>query len=43
MVLLKNFFKQLNAENVLSGVKEVTGNVENNCKGILMLGRRLVR
>jgi hypothetical protein len=24
-------------------VKEVTGNVANNCKNILMLGRRLVR
>jgi hypothetical protein len=24
-------------------VKEVTGNVANNCKSILMLGQRLVR
>jgi hypothetical protein len=30
--------KKLSAENVLSGVKEVTGNVANNCKSILMLG-----
>jgi hypothetical protein len=43
MVLLKKIFKRLSAENVLSGVKEVTGNVANNCKSILMLGRRLVR
>jgi hypothetical protein len=43
MVLLKKIFKRLSAENVLSGVKEVTGNVANNCKNILMLGRRLVR
>jgi hypothetical protein len=38
MVLLKKFFKQLSAENVLFGVKEVTVNVANNCKSILMLG-----
>jgi hypothetical protein len=43
MVLLKKFFKRLSAENVLSGVKEVTDNVANNCKSILMLGRRLVQ
>jgi hypothetical protein len=34
MVLLKKIFKRLSAENVLSGVKEVTGNVANNCKSI---------
>jgi hypothetical protein len=38
MVLLKKNFKRLSAENALSGVKEVTGNVANNCKSILMLG-----
>jgi hypothetical protein len=43
MVLLKKIFKRLSAENVLSGVKEVTGNVAINCKSILMLGQRLVR
>jgi hypothetical protein len=43
MVLLIKFFKRLSAENVLSGVKEETSNVANNCKSILMLGRRLVR
>jgi hypothetical protein len=43
MVLLKKIFKRLSAENVLSGVKEVTGNVANICKSILMLGQRLVR
>jgi hypothetical protein len=42
MVLLKKIFKRLSAENVPSGVIEVTGNVANNCKSILMLGRRLV-
>jgi hypothetical protein len=43
MVLLKKNFKRLSVENVLSEVKEVTGNVASNCKSILMLGRRLVR
>jgi hypothetical protein len=43
MVLLKKNFKRLSVENVLSEVKEVTGNVVNNCKSILMLGQRLVR
>jgi hypothetical protein len=38
MVLLKKMFKKLSAENVLSGVKEVTDNVANNCKSILMFG-----
>jgi hypothetical protein len=38
MVLLKQFFKRLSAENVLSEVEEVTGNVANNFKSILMLG-----
>jgi hypothetical protein len=38
MVLLKKIFKRLSAENVLSGVEEVTGNVANNYKSILMLG-----
>jgi hypothetical protein len=43
MVLLKKIFKRLSVENVLFGVKEVTGNGANNYKSILMLGRRLVR
>jgi hypothetical protein len=43
MVLLKKMFKRLSAENVLSGVKEITGNVANNCKSVLMLDQRLVR
>jgi hypothetical protein len=34
MVLLKKMFKRLSVENVLSGVKEVIGNVANNCKSI---------